>query len=328
MTSPSVSVVMPVYNVERYVGAAIGSVLGQTFTDFELLIIDDAGLDGSLDICRSFSDPRIRIISQGNRGLAGARNTGIRYARGQYVAFLDSDDLWHCEKLERHIRHLESDCRLGLSYSGARLIDDEGRPIGISQKPMLNDVKPHHVFLRNPVSNGSTPVIRRAALDAIEHDGMRPGEKAWFDESFRQSEDIECWLRLVLRTGYEIGGISGDLTDYRVNAGGLSANVQSQYESWLNVRAKVKNYAPQFEARWGDRAEAYQLRYLARRAIRMRERALSLEFATRAVRKSLGILLDEPLKTMVTLGAAAGLNLLPRALYCRIEQLAMQRITT
>jgi glycosyltransferase involved in cell wall biosynthesis len=79
---------MPVYNVERYVGEAVQSVLAQSFADFELLIVDDGGSDGSMAICRSFDDPRIRIVSQANRGLAGARNTGILAARGEFIALL------------------------------------------------------------------------------------------------------------------------------------------------------------------------------------------------------------------------------------------------
>ena len=86
MNTPMISIVMPVYNTAKYVEAAIESVLAQTFVDFELLIIDDAGSDNSIELCRAYSDPRIRIISQANRGLAGARNTGIRHARGQYIA--------------------------------------------------------------------------------------------------------------------------------------------------------------------------------------------------------------------------------------------------
>ena len=99
MKTPIVSVVMPVYNTAKYVEAAIESVLAQSFLDFELLIIDDEGTDNSIELCRAYTDPRVRIISQKNRGLAGARNTGIREARGQFVALLDSDDLWEASKL-------------------------------------------------------------------------------------------------------------------------------------------------------------------------------------------------------------------------------------
>ena len=95
---PKISVIMPVYNVEKFVARSIESVLRQTHADFELILVDDGGNDQSLAICRNFKDPRIRIISQVNRGLAGARNTGIRNANGQYIALIDSDDLWHEEK--------------------------------------------------------------------------------------------------------------------------------------------------------------------------------------------------------------------------------------
>ncbi|HZV11070.1 MAG TPA: glycosyltransferase family 2 protein, partial [Novosphingobium sp.] len=91
---PTVSVIMPVYNVEPYVAEAITSVLAQTYADFELIIVDDGGQDRSVEICQGFEDPRIRIVHQANRGLAGARNTGILAARGRYLAFLDSDDRW------------------------------------------------------------------------------------------------------------------------------------------------------------------------------------------------------------------------------------------
>ena len=86
---PKVSVIMPVYNVEKYIAETISSVLAQTFTDFELLVIDDESKDRSIEICESFTDQRIKIIHQKNRGLAGARNTGIRHAQGEYLAFLD-----------------------------------------------------------------------------------------------------------------------------------------------------------------------------------------------------------------------------------------------
>ncbi|MEL7113470.1 MAG: glycosyltransferase family 2 protein, partial [Pseudomonadota bacterium] len=106
MKTPIVSVIMPVYNTAKYVQSAIESVLVQTLTDFELLIVDDAGQDNSIALCRAYDDPRVQIISQANRGLAGARNTGIRNARGQFIALLDSDDLWEAEKLEKHVAHL------------------------------------------------------------------------------------------------------------------------------------------------------------------------------------------------------------------------------
>jgi glycosyltransferase involved in cell wall biosynthesis len=108
MEARKVSVILPVYGVEKYIAEAVRSVLAQTFSDFELLIIDDGSPDRSVEICRQFTDSRIRIIQQQNRGLSGARNTGIRYAKGEYLAFLDGDDLWAPEKLEKQVAHLDN----------------------------------------------------------------------------------------------------------------------------------------------------------------------------------------------------------------------------
>src|SRR4028118_491035 len=100
-----VSVIIPVYQVEKYIAAAVQSVLEQTYKDFELLIIDDGSTDRSLEICQQFSDPRIKIIRQQNQGVCAARNTGIRHAQTEYLAFLDGDDLWLPTKLEKHVEH-------------------------------------------------------------------------------------------------------------------------------------------------------------------------------------------------------------------------------
>ena len=116
MNTPRMSVVMPVYNVEAYIEEAIQSVLDQTFEDFELIVVDDGGPDSSIALARAFSDPRIRIVSQANRGLAGARNTGIAEARAAYIALLDSDDRWHRDKLLHHYVHLQANPHVDVSY--------------------------------------------------------------------------------------------------------------------------------------------------------------------------------------------------------------------
>jgi len=311
MTLPFVTVIMPMFNVERYLASAIGSVLNQTYTHFELLIIDDGSTDGSYQIAKGFQDHRIQIIRQENRGLAGARNTGIRHARGEYIAFLDSDDAWAPTKLAAHVAHLQDRPHVGVSYAGSRLIDDDGRPLGIFQTPKLEDVTAADVFTRNPIGNGSAPVIRRAVFRTIQGPYSADGTPGWFDEHFRQSEDIECWMRIALKTSWAFEGVEGALTDYRINSGGLSANIIRQFETWARMRDIVARNHPAFAARWAGLAEAFQLRYLARRAINMRDRGLALSLAIKAINLDARILLNEPVKTLVTLGAAIALRALP-----------------
>jgi len=321
MNTPVISIVMPVYNTAKYVEAAIESVLAQTFVDFELLIIDDAGPDNSIELCRAYSDPRIRIISQANRGLAGARNTGIRHARGQYIALLDSDDLWEPEKLERHIEHLWQSPEVGISYAASRMIDDDGNFLRIVQRPKLKNVTARDVFLRNPVGNGSAPVIRRQVFEDIAFINEDRNELDYFDESFRQSEDIECWCRMALMTKWRFEGIAGAYTRYRINEGGLSANIVKQFETWSRVKARVSELDPEFADKWGPYAEAYQKRYLARRCFRMGEGALAWSLMKEALQICPRILIQEPAKTLTTIAAALVLRLRPQQLNGPLQSL-------
>lgn len=321
-----VSVIVPVYQVEKYIHETISSILQQTWQDFELLIIDDESRDRSIEICREFTDSRIKIISQKNRGLAGARNTGIRHAQGEYLAFLDSDDLWLPQKLEKHLHHLENNPTVGISFSRSAFIDEQGKPLGIYQMPKLKNISASDLFCRNPIGNGSAVVIRREVLQEIKFAETVDGilEDWYFDESFRQSEDIECWLRIILQTQWQIEGIPEALTLYRVNSGGLSANLLKQLESWERIIDKAKVYAPQFIAQWENPARAYQLRYLARRAVRQRDSKVAVELVNRALITHWQIILAEPHRTILTILAAYLQRLLPQSFYSQIEALSLQ----
>ena len=312
MKYPEISVIMPVYNVEKFVSVAIDSVLAQTFEDFELIIVDDGSTDLSTQICASYRDPRIRIVSQTNRGLAGARNTGIYESRGEYIALLDSDDSWHREKLALHKIHLDNNPQISVSYSGSRFMDERGKLLRQSQRPKLSGVTAKDVFTRNPVGNGSAAVIRKTALDRMAFLHREdPKRMCFFDESFKQSEDIELWIRMALVHGHKFEGIDGLLTNYRIGSGGLSSNIVAQYESWNRVIAKTKQNSPEFVEHFANEARAYQLRYLARRAIQMGDGAFALSLLRESAAASLIPLIKEPIKSIITIAAAATARLLP-----------------
>jgi glycosyltransferase involved in cell wall biosynthesis len=323
---PKLSVIVPVYNSESSVVETIKSLMAQTYRDFEILIVDDGGTDGSIDLCQQFKDPRMRIIHQKNRGLAGARNTGIRHAQGEYLAFLDSDDLWLPEKLDKHVQHLDQSPQVGVSFCRSSFIDDQGNPLGIYQMPKLTGITPGYLFCRNPISNGSSVVIRREVFEGIKFQANLYGEveNFYFDDTFRQSEDIECWLRIALQTSWQIEGIPEALTLYRVNTGGLSANVLKQFDYWEQIVTKTQVYNPEFVTQWASKARAYQFRYLARRAARQRSRAMATQLIHRAITADARILLEEPRRTLITLGAVYSLWLLPQPIYQMIEALAMK----
>lgn len=320
-----VSVIIPAYNQQAFIEATLQAVLAQSFTDFEVLVVNDGSTDTTVSRVEAFADPRIRIVHQLNRGLAGARNTGIREARGEYLAFLDSDDLWHPDKLSQHVAHLDRRPEVGVSYSQSAFIDDEGRSMNYLQSPKLLDVDAADVFLRNPVGNGSAPVIRAAVMREIAF--LPEGGGAWtqyFDETFRQSEDIECWMRIALLTHWRFEGIGLPLTYYRVNAGGLSANLTRQFETWERMVAKMRRYAPEFTALHENASRGYQLRYLARRAIRMGAAGQGLKLLVQALRCHPGMLLQEPVRTLVTAAAGVVRACLPDAAYRAIESASMR----
>ncbi|MBR9726817.1 glycosyltransferase family 2 protein [Shewanella intestini] len=323
------SVIMPVYNVEKFVKQAIESVLSQTLENFELLIVNDCATDNSLSICQSFNDNRIRIINHPvNRGLAAARNTGIRHAIGRYVAFIDSDDIWHPSKLELHTKHLNENPNIGLSFSRSSFISFEGQPLDFYQMPKLTDIDGGHLLCRNPVGNGSAPVLRRSALNDIRfaHPTRKEAYSCYFDEEFRQSEDIECWFRLITTTQWTMEGLPQPLTYYRLNHGGLSANLMKQLASWEQMVSRARTYAPQVLKKHEKTARAYQLRYLSRQAIRIGDGKMAVKLVTQALMTSPRILLDETSRTITTLSAAYLQWILPKFCYQYCEYLGQKVI--
>lgn len=323
-TSTIVSVIVPMYNVEKYIEQCIKSVLAQTYPHFEIICVDDGCTDKTVDILSTFNDVRIRFIQQKNKGLAAARNTGINAAQGIYIALLDSDDFWAPTKLEKHVRHLQHNPQLGLSYCPSIFVDENGHPMGIGQYPKLTNIKPQDILCRNPVGNGSAAVIRRRALNDI---GVVDLEKKrfylnYFDPNFRQSEDIECWLRLALNTDWQFGGIKEALTFYRVNTNGLSANIDKQHANWQEAMRKNRIGHEQFFNEWYSLAEAYQERYLARRAVQSGDGTKAMRMIHRALLRDCRILFQEPIRTLVTY-ACCCLSLLPNNLYRHIQTVGM-----
>ncbi|WP_210245178.1 glycosyltransferase family 2 protein [Martelella alba] len=318
--APIASIVVPAFNAAVTIRETIASLLDQTFTDFEIIVVDDGSTDMTAATVKRYADPRIRLISQPNRGLAGAHNTGIAAARGVYIGFCDADDLWLPEKLELHIRHLEENPDVGISFSGSSLIDCDGKAVGIKQSPKLKNITAADVFCRNPIGNGSAAVIRAEALEGFAYRPVGEVERDWwFDENFRQSDDIEGWLRFILTQDWRIEGIPGHLTLYRIHIGGLSANVEKQFKTWLAMRDKMARIAPELVARHGERAAAYQLRYLARRCVSMRQGRKAFSLALRSLAKSPRPFIEEPVKSTVTLAAAAFIALAGETIYSNVE---------
>ena len=308
---PRVTIVVPAYNTARTLAATLSALLAQTFRDFEIVVVDDGSSDATAAIAKSFlSDPRVRLVQQLNRGLAGARNTGIAAGTGDLIGFCDADDLWEPTKLQAHVSHLDASPHVGVSYAGSSLIDDNGKLLKQAQRPRLTGIDATHILKRNPIGNGSAPVIRRAVFDAIAYRPVTETTRDWyFDETFRQSEDIECWMRIALTTDWQFEGVLGLLTRYRISAGGLSAATDRQLAAWEAMIVKLTLLDPALMTPLAPAARAYQLRYLARRAVSDGDGARAFQMMTRALRQSRQPLTEEPIKTITTAVAALVLRL-------------------
>lgn len=321
---PKATIVVPAYNVQSTIAETLKSLLAQTFEDLEIIVVDDGSTDRTAEIVHQFRSPRLRFIIQKNRGLAGAHNSGIAASDSPYIGFCDADDLWVPEKLSRHFVHLDANPDVGISFSGSELIDMNSRPTGLAQRPRLSQIDAAYVLKRNPIGNGSAPVMRREALNCLRHRGPDPDDRDWwFDETYRQSDDIEGWTRFAVLSDFKIEGVPGLLTQYRINPHGLSANVDQQLQTWERMLAKLATIAPDLVEHHGPAARAYQLRYLLRRAISAKDAKTAYRLLKQLLSGSSEPLRAEPTKSISTIGAAAVLSLAGARIYSPLESLLL-----
>jgi glycosyltransferase involved in cell wall biosynthesis len=232
---PNVSVIIPTYQRGHIVGQAINSVLAQTYSDYEIIVINDGSQDNTSQVLAQFSEHNIITIHQANQGLSAARNAGIRSARGKYIAFLDDDDLWEPQKLEKQIPVLEANPHLGLIYSDSLFFSDKYGLFSGSYNtafPTPNLQVLWTLFRYNyiPVP---TVVVRRDCLDKV---GL-------FDETLKSCEDYDLWLRLIEK--FPIYFLNQPLARYRQSPNNLSGNKEQMLVSYLRVKEKVINRNPE-----------------------------------------------------------------------------------
>jgi len=219
---PAVSVVVPCYNGEAFLEECLRSILQQSFSDLEIVVVDDDSSDSSRDVARSVSneDDRVRlVVHETNRGIAAARNTGIRTSRGELIGFLDQDDLWLSDKLEKQVRIMrDATEHLGMVFCDVLMVDMEGRRLGMYADEFLprglNDMSREQVlrsyFLHNFIPLIST-LMRRSSLDAVGH----------LDESITGgTDDFELCLRLV--GSFDVRYLDEALAVHRVHAANYS----------------------------------------------------------------------------------------------------------
>lgn len=246
MNIPLVSVIIPAYNIEKYIRESIDSALSQTYQNIEIIIVDDGSIDGTKKVIEPYiKNGKVKYIYQENKGLAGARNTGIKNSKGDFIALLDSDDIFLPQKIERQVKVLEDNPNFGICYCDLLHFTDrlassfEASRAGTNPREFF-----HHRYqypsgnlfkalLEKQFINPLTVVVRKSIFNKF---GL-------FDERLRRSEDWELWLRFAY-TGIGFYYLNEILAYYRIRNVGNLSSVDSEpemKEKNLEIFLKLKN---------------------------------------------------------------------------------------
>lgn len=255
MNERLLSIVIPAYNVEAFIGEAVRSALAQTVDDIEIVVVDDGATDGTAERVEAIADERIRLVRQRNKGLAGARNTGIRHSCGRYIGFLDGDDLWVPERAARHLDVMERDPTIGVTFSHYAYVDEAGRPTGQVLSSSVAEPTLRRMVHRNHA--GSSVIARR---DCLLQAGL-------FDETLRSSEDYELWIRVLARTDFRMRLIAEPLALYRIRSNSLTMDFEGFLRTADRLAETLRRDFPELAERDIRRGRSEHYRIAARKAL-------------------------------------------------------------
>lgn len=245
---PAVSVVIPAYNHASFLAETITSAFSQTWCDFEVIVVDDGSTDATAQVAAQFGDS-IRYIRQDNQGIAAARNTGIRHARGELISFLDDDDLWDPDHLRMVVPAFEDPYTMAV-YTGWQAIDENNRRLPRGSTRVVPPEQLYDTLLVGGFFTGACVTVRRTCLDRV---GV-------FDEALHGCDDLDLWLRISRHQKFK--GIPEVLVLYRMHGGGLSSNELHMFRDRLKVLHK--HFGPDDGDRhsWSEvKRRAYGLAY-------------------------------------------------------------------
>lgn len=232
--TPLISVIIPAFNSEKTIRETIETVLNQTFSNFEIIVINDGSEDLTLNVVNSIKDPRIKVFSYTNSGVSASRNRGIAQAAGEFISFLDADDLWTADKLEAQLKALQENPQAGVAYSWVDSIDENNKYLRASSCCTASgDVYPT-LLKGNILANGSNPLVRAQALREV-------GE---FNQSLTPAEDWDMYLRLASR--YHFIAVPSPQILYRITSTSASGNVFKMEAGSLQIIEQAYNHIPNY----------------------------------------------------------------------------------
>ncbi|MEZ5302335.1 MAG: glycosyltransferase [Verrucomicrobiales bacterium] len=293
--TPAVSIVIPAYHHEAFVGEAVRSALTQDFDPLEVIVVDDASPDGTSAVVEAFDDPRLRFFPQRqNGGISAASNLALRECRGRFVALLGSDDAMHPRRVAAQVAALEADASLGAVFTGAEIIGDRGEPLD-QEWPYAAEDRTREESLRWFFLKGNALCAPSAMFRADAARGME------FDPRLLQLQDYDFWVQMAL-AGHGFRILPEKLTRYRVRSGGENTSAPNpereariQFERIMVLRRFLAiRSAAEFAAIFPDHEIEGALRddlvplYVALRALQGNPKPDLREFGLRALFDFLG----------------------------------------
>ncbi len=250
---PLVSVVLAAYNTGALIEPTVNSVLEQTMPDFELIVVDDGSTDDTVERLRSYQDVRFRLIEQEHQGTGIALNACLKVARGEFIAFLDHDDLWVPTKLEKHVDYFRQHPEADMTFSWSRWVNKEGEDIGYYSRRSRGAVSFLELFEDFVVVTPSSVVVRASALN----------QAGWFDPQFLFLCDLDLCLRIAMLKANNTQAIPEELALYRRHAGQQSTDWQALKKEWVLAVEKFNRLAPRLAPAVIGKASSNMDRYLA-----------------------------------------------------------------
>lgn len=229
---PKISVVVPAYNAQQTILETISSVLQQNFSDFELIVINDGSTDKTLELLETVQDSRLKVYSYPNGGLPTARNRGINCAQGEFISFIDADDLWTPDKLELQLKALQQNPQAGVAYSWTICMGNNGNSFhpGVTES-FQGNVYPN-LLVGNMIASGSNVLIRKEAIESV----------GYFDESLKSCEDWDYWLRLAPKWDFVV--VPKPQIIYRLSSGAMSSKLDVMEKYQMKVLERAFTSAP------------------------------------------------------------------------------------
>jgi glycosyltransferase involved in cell wall biosynthesis len=285
-----VSVIVPSYNASRYIGETLDSALGQTYSNFEIIVVDDGSKDHTQDIVDDYArrDSRIRLISQPNSGVGSARNRGIAEASGEFLAPLDADDIWYPQKLEKQVESLERRGEeWGCAYCWSKSINERGEAVlPLARWPIRGKVF-YPLIYRNIIGNASVPLFRTSAVREIG--GYRTRTE---QGGVQGCEDWDLSLRVAAK--YLVDQVPDYLVGYRQIASTMSSNVVGMAKSYEFIMSELRRNYPQIPKKLMRWSAAHFYNYLLPTAYSSGDTDTSFRLVKIMWRSDLGIFLNPP----------------------------------